>query len=138
MWVISSATVLIPMEQVVHIFYSGPADPFVIIAVEKSRRATLKTRMQTLSRREEDALLKSTKAKALRECDDVVKRFAECATGRTISIVWACRDDHRAVQQCMQQYTNAERMEELRREFIKQRDATFTTPSAGTSGSLDH
>ena len=29
--------------------------------------------MNALSRREEDALLKSTKARALRECDPVVK-----------------------------------------------------------------
>lgn len=30
-------------------------------------------RMDTLSRREEDALVKATKAKALKECDGVVK-----------------------------------------------------------------
>jgi COX assembly protein 1 len=29
--------------------------------------------MDTLSRREEDALMKSTKAKALKECDPLVK-----------------------------------------------------------------
>ncbi|KAF8581060.1 hypothetical protein K439DRAFT_1355155 [Ramaria rubella] len=59
--------------------------------------------MDTLSRREEEALLKSTKARALKECDHVVKEFAECATGRTISVSWACREQHKEVQKCMLQ-----------------------------------
>lgn len=77
--------------------------------------------MDTLSRREEETLLKTTKARALKECDDVVKgtghlvlsittdsmnsiaAFAECSSGRTVSVVWACRDQHKLVQQCMLQ-----------------------------------
>lgn len=72
----------------------------------------------TLSRREEEALLKTTKEKALKECDAVVKgeltphipcdranigclAFAECATGRTVSVAWVCRDKYKAVQECM-------------------------------------
>jgi hypothetical protein len=34
--------------------------------------------MNTLSRREEDALLKATKARALKECDAVVKGMYAC------------------------------------------------------------
>ncbi|PVF98948.1 hypothetical protein CPB86DRAFT_774534 [Serendipita vermifera] len=76
--------------------------------------------METLSRREEDALMKSTKAKALKECDDIVKAFASCAAGRTVSVVWACKDEYKAVQNCMKTYTNPQRMEELRREYKAQ------------------
>ncbi|KAH0838408.1 hypothetical protein J3R83DRAFT_6715, partial [Lanmaoa asiatica] len=59
--------------------------------------------MNALSRREEDTLLKTTKARALRECDPVVKEFAQCAHGRTLSVAWACRDKYKSLQECMLQ-----------------------------------
>ncbi|KAA1468165.1 hypothetical protein DENSPDRAFT_857121 [Dentipellis sp. KUC8613] len=59
--------------------------------------------MNTLSRREEETLMKTTKARALRECDPIVKEFAECATGRTVSVAWACRAKYKAIQDCMYQ-----------------------------------
>ncbi|EDR15036.1 uncharacterized protein LACBIDRAFT_300774 [Laccaria bicolor S238N-H82] len=59
--------------------------------------------MNALSRREEETLLKATKARALRECDPVVKDFAACASGRTVSVAWACRDKLKSVQECMVQ-----------------------------------
>ncbi|PFH54593.1 hypothetical protein AMATHDRAFT_72362 [Amanita thiersii Skay4041] len=57
--------------------------------------------MNALSRREEETILKATKARALKECDQVVKEFAVCASGRTISVAWACRDKLKVVQDCM-------------------------------------
>lgn len=75
--------------------------------------------MNALSRREEETLSKTAKAKALKECDSVVKgactvvvrlaplslqaEFASCATGRTFSVAWECRDKYKAVQDCMYQ-----------------------------------
>ncbi|KAH9968996.1 hypothetical protein BC827DRAFT_1121503 [Russula dissimulans] len=59
--------------------------------------------MSTLSRREEDTLFKATKAHALKECDTLVKEFADCAAGRTVSVTWACRAKFKAVQDCMYQ-----------------------------------
>lgn len=77
--------------------------------------------MNALSRREEDTLLKTTKTRALKECDPLVKGmlvdraraplsdikftvdFAECATGRTLSVAWACRGKYKSVQDCMVQ-----------------------------------
>ncbi|KAH9019842.1 hypothetical protein EDB85DRAFT_1937604 [Lactarius pseudohatsudake] len=59
--------------------------------------------MSTLSRREEDTLLKTTKAHALKECDPLVKAFADCAGGRTVSVAWACREKFKAVQDCIYQ-----------------------------------
>jgi COX assembly protein 1 len=74
--------------------------------------------MNALSRREEDTLLKTTKARALKECDPVVKgaflskvhffthhlpitEFAQCAQGRTLSVAWACRGSYKLLQDCM-------------------------------------
>ncbi|KAF8510951.1 hypothetical protein BU17DRAFT_55011 [Hysterangium stoloniferum] len=88
--------------------------------------------MDTLSRREEEALLKTTKARALKECDSYVK---DCVTGRTISVAWACRDQHKEVQKCMLNYTNAENMDILRAEYVRlrsehrQKEANGATPS---------
>ncbi|KAI0051738.1 hypothetical protein FA95DRAFT_1484851 [Auriscalpium vulgare] len=59
--------------------------------------------MSALSRREEETLFKATKAHALKECDAVVKEFAECANGRTVSVAWACRAKYKDVQDCMYQ-----------------------------------
>jgi len=78
--------------------------------------------MNALSRREEDALLKSTKARALKECDSLVKDFAECAAGRTVSVVWACRTKYQAVQHCLLQYTGPEAMNVVRTEYLRLRD----------------
>ncbi|GLB36271.1 putative required for mitochondrial cytochrome c oxidase (COX) assembly and respiration [Lyophyllum shimeji] len=78
--------------------------------------------MNALSRREEETLLKTTKARALRECDPVVKEFAECASGRTISVAWACREHLKRVQDCMVQYTGPEPMEAVRAEYLRLRN----------------
>ncbi|KZP12065.1 hypothetical protein FIBSPDRAFT_870694 [Athelia psychrophila] len=77
--------------------------------------------MNALSRREEDTLLKTTKTRALKECDVYVKAFADCATGRTISVAWACKDKYKTVQDCMVQYTGPEAMETVRREYLRLR-----------------
>ncbi|KAL6309980.1 hypothetical protein BKA93DRAFT_722161 [Sparassis latifolia] len=57
--------------------------------------------MNTLSRREEETLLKTAKNRALKECDPVVKAFADCATGHTFTVAWNCREQYKAVQECM-------------------------------------
>ncbi|PPQ70980.1 hypothetical protein CVT26_014246 [Gymnopilus dilepis] len=57
--------------------------------------------MNSLSRREEETLLKTTKAYALRQCDELVREFAACTSGRTVSVAWACRDQLKTVQDCM-------------------------------------
>ncbi|EIN14165.1 hypothetical protein PUNSTDRAFT_58228 [Punctularia strigosozonata HHB-11173 SS5] len=59
--------------------------------------------MNTLSRREEETLVKTTKAHALKQCDQLVKDFAACSEGRTISVAWACKDKWKGVQDCISQ-----------------------------------
>ncbi|KAG8981561.1 hypothetical protein FRB94_009452 [Tulasnella sp. JGI-2019a] len=77
--------------------------------------------METLSRREEEALVKATKTRALKECEGLVTEFANCATGRTVSVVWACKDQLRAMQTCVAQYTNPDNMDDLRADYMKQK-----------------
>ena len=78
--------------------------------------------MNALSRREEETLMKTTKARALKECDPAVRgtactiiiipkwneqlihpdsEFAQCACGRTISMAWACKGKLKVVTECM-------------------------------------
>ncbi|KAF9068105.1 hypothetical protein BDP27DRAFT_1327946 [Rhodocollybia butyracea] len=78
--------------------------------------------MNALSRREEDNLFKSVKAQALKECDPLVKDFADCMSGRLISVVWACKDKLKLVEACMVKYTGPEPMEIVRTEYLKLRD----------------
>ncbi|KAJ7597163.1 hypothetical protein C8J56DRAFT_919371 [Mycena floridula] len=78
--------------------------------------------MNALSRREEDALLKTTKARALKECDPLVKAFADCATGRTVTVAWACKGKFKLVEECMIQYTGPEPMEVIRTEYLRLRN----------------
>ncbi|KAK0456447.1 uncharacterized protein ARMOST_09115 [Armillaria ostoyae] len=78
--------------------------------------------MNALSRREEDSLLKATKAYALKQCDPVVKEFADCMSGRLISVAWACKDKLRVVEKCMIQYTGPESMDVVRGEYLKLRN----------------
>ncbi|KAF7311021.1 COX assembly mitochondrial protein [Mycena chlorophos] len=77
--------------------------------------------MNALSRREEENLLKITKERAVRECHDVVKAFADCVSGRTISVAWACRTPLHAMQECMVQYTGPEPYERVRAEYLRLR-----------------
>jgi len=89
--------------------------------------------MNALSRREEDTLLKATKARALKECDALVKDFAECTSGRGISLIWACRKRYREVQDCMYRYTRQESMDELRAEYVHLRDERKAQEQAAQS-----
>jgi COX assembly protein 1 len=79
--------------------------------------------MNALSRREEDTLLKTTKAYALKQCDNVLQEFAACAAGRTVSVAWSCRDKLNVVQDCMVRFTGPESMEEVRKEYLRLRNA---------------
>jgi len=67
--------------------------------------------------------------------------FAECATGRTVSVIWACKEKYLNIQRCLQKLyvyfrgagdlylrwltdncsTTPERMDLVREEYIRQR-----------------
>jgi len=91
--------------------------------------------MNALSRREEDTLTKATKTHALKECDPLVKQFAECATGRTVSVAWACKSKYKEVQDCISQFTGPENMKIVREEYLRLRDQPKQDPSATVQSS---
>ncbi|RKP15121.1 hypothetical protein BJ684DRAFT_1477, partial [Piptocephalis cylindrospora] len=58
--------------------------------------------MLTLTRAEEDAILKEMKADARKNCSETLSAFAKCATGRTVSVAWACRTEQRIMNGCLE------------------------------------
>ncbi|EPQ30835.1 uncharacterized protein PFL1_01733 [Pseudozyma flocculosa PF-1] len=73
---------------------------------------------RAISNRESDELMKKTKADALKKCGDVVKAFADCSSGRTVSVAWACRGEHKALQDCLKQYTSPEAFEKVKADYL--------------------
>ncbi|XP_030536847.1 uncharacterized protein DDB_G0275933 [Rhodamnia argentea] len=65
----------------------------------------------------EEALRSKMKQKALKECDYYTSRYAECATGRTFSVVWQCRKQAKELNDCLHHYTNDAVLEEMKREY---------------------
>ena len=48
------------------------------------------------------ALLFRLKQKAMTDCKDVAKAYADCCSARMISAVWACRSELGMLNQCLQ------------------------------------
>lgn len=40
-------------------------------------------------------------ARVRAKCADEIRDFAHCATGRTMSIMWRCRNERKAMESCM-------------------------------------
>ncbi|KIW94286.1 uncharacterized protein Z519_05602 [Cladophialophora bantiana CBS 173.52] len=53
------------------------------------------------------------------KCADVIKDFADCARGRTISVAWHCRDQHLAMNSCMIQYATKAEEDAAREEWFQ-------------------
>ncbi|KAK9897448.1 hypothetical protein P389DRAFT_195061 [Cystobasidium minutum MCA 4210] len=77
--------------------------------------------MNALSRREEETILKDLKKQALKTCDDVVRDFAACSQGRTISVVWTCGKHWRAMQGCMREQMSERKTDEAKLEYLREK-----------------
>ncbi|XP_077210675.1 uncharacterized protein LOC143846139 [Tasmannia lanceolata] len=64
------------------------------------------------------ALRSKMKQKALKECDRYTSKYAECAVGRTISVVWQCRKQAKELNDCLHQYTNYSILEEMKKSYM--------------------
>lgn len=62
------------------------------------------------------------KQKALRECEEYTSKYAQCATGRTISVVWQCRKQAKELNDCLHQYTNDSVLEGMKRDYMLQHE----------------
>ena len=47
------------------------------------------------------------------------KDYYDCVKDRTISIVWACRDQANAMNECLHQHTTDEVLEDLKYRWVK-------------------
>ena len=59
--------------------------------------------MQVLTQSCHAALLFKLKHRALNQCSDTAKAYAECCRGRSISMAWACRAPLRDLNTCLQE-----------------------------------
>ncbi|KAF9306206.1 hypothetical protein BGZ74_007146 [Mortierella antarctica] len=74
--------------------------------------------MHILTRAEEEVLFKEMKANALKKCDPIVKEFVECTHGKTVSVLWACRVQHKAMNNCLMEYTTQADMDKLKIQYL--------------------
>ncbi|XP_031107876.1 uncharacterized protein DDB_G0275933-like [Ipomoea triloba] len=79
-------------------------------------------RENQVKKKVEEALRSKMKQKALKECDEYAAKYAECATGKTISVVWQCRKQAKELNNCLHQYTNESVLEEMKKEYALQQD----------------
>ncbi len=57
--------------------------------------------------------------RARRRCATVIKDFADCARGRTVSVAWHCKDQHLAMNSCMMQYATKAEEDAAREEWFE-------------------
>ncbi|KAF9663965.1 hypothetical protein SADUNF_Sadunf17G0106900 [Salix dunnii] len=70
----------------------------------------------------EEALRSKMKQKALKQCEEYASKYAQCASGRTLSVVWQCRKQAKELNECLHQFTNDAVLEEMKREYTLQQD----------------
>ena len=51
---------------------------------------------------ETDVLIpKKMRSKSMKLCADYVKVFEDCVRGRTVTMVWACREESKRMKECL-------------------------------------
>ena len=76
-------------------------------------------------RKEEEGLITLMKERALVRCRETQKDYYDCVKDRTISIVWACRDQANAMNECLHQHTTDEVLEDLKYRWVKAGKPSF-------------
>ncbi|KAI3434718.1 hypothetical protein D9Q98_002779 [Chlorella vulgaris] len=64
----------------------------------------------------EEALFYRLKQKGFKECSTTADAYAQCCSGRVLSVVWACRKELRALSDCMSTHTS--RLEDLKQRYL--------------------
>ncbi|KAL6143735.1 hypothetical protein ACLB2K_054430 [Fragaria x ananassa] len=81
----------------------------------------------------EEALRSKMKQKAMKECKDYASKYAECSTGRTISVVWQCRQEAKELNNCLHQFTNDDILEQMKKDYMLQQEQKGSTRSLNPS-----
>ncbi|GMK60035.1 hypothetical protein CspeluHIS016_0902520 [Cutaneotrichosporon spelunceum] len=77
--------------------------------------------MEALSRREEEDVQAQLKKDALAACSDLVREFADCARGRTITMPFKCGAQHEAMNACTKVHMTEERLDAAKLDYIANR-----------------
>ena len=72
-----------------------------------------------LLKKEEEALITIMKERALSSCSQTQKNYYECVKGRTLSIVWKCREEGNALNECLHRETSEEKLNDVKRKWIQ-------------------
>lgn len=72
-----------------------------------------------LRKEAERKLMEKMRKVALEGCTEEVKELAECAKGRTFSVVWKCSEEKKIANSCMKAYRENEALKaEMRRKYV--------------------
>lgn len=66
----------------------------------------------------EAALRYKMRTEAMRRCEHKVQEYSDCSSNRTLSIIWACREQFNALNDCCAQYTTKEILNEHKRQYL--------------------
>ncbi|KAL4433997.1 hypothetical protein ABPG75_000438 [Micractinium tetrahymenae] len=67
-------------------------------------------------KRVEEALFYRLKQHGFKECRAYSDAYAECITGRVLSVAWKCRKEMKALSDCMSAHTS--QLEELKARYV--------------------
>lgn len=88
--------------------------------MEDPRPGSLNDGRDGLRRVELDVLVpKIMKTAALEKCESYVQSFSKCCKGRTISLVFACRDENQALDDCLRRNMTDGDFADAKRVFIE-------------------
>mmetsp|Transcript_14400 Transcript_14400/g.43542 ORF Transcript_14400/g.43542 Transcript_14400/m.43542 type:complete len:97 (+) Transcript_14400:345-635(+) len=76
-------------------------------------------RSYEITKKAEESLIYKLKQHAMKKCESRAKAYAECAEGRTVSVVWACREHLNDLNACLKQCTGADTQQQLFRRFAE-------------------
>ena len=79
----------------------------------------------TVLKKEEEALITLMKERAVKRCRDSQRAYYECVKPRTISIVWACREQANTMNDCLHDHTSEEVLAELKARWVCAGKPTF-------------
>ncbi|KAK9812535.1 hypothetical protein WJX73_006984 [Symbiochloris irregularis] len=67
----------------------------------------------------QEALRYRLDQKAMADCKEPAQAYADCCRGKTLSVVWSCRQPLAAFKQCLQSRSNEDVMNELMRRWME-------------------
>eukprot|EP01139_Manchomonas_bermudensis_P019665 Amastigsp_a677089_100.p2 type:complete len:126 gc:universal Amastigsp_a677089_100:40-417(+) len=87
-----------------------------------------------LTRKAEEGIEYKMREDGRKSCAEFIKAFAECASGRMVSFLWACQPEKKAMNRCLREFVNEDELKRRKLEFIKTQLKNMRDAQAGPSG----